>query len=259
MPRRIHISDLEGHVGQELGSSSWHLVTQERINDFANATGDHQWIHVDRDRAARSPLGSTIAHGYLTLSLGPALLDEVLAVENCAMVVNYGADRLRFPAPLRSGQLVRLNVTLARTERPADGSLQAALELYFEIRGSEKPCCVAEILLRYYPDAPLPQPASGRRVDASWVPLGGSRAVYPDALARAWLSYTTGTLRLATTLATHLQDANARGQFAPCAAGGVLLDYTTRSSALVGRLWADTVAATASCASAISGQPRVSR
>jgi acyl dehydratase len=106
----LTIQDLEHHAGQDLGTSSWHVVTQERVDLFADATGDHQWIHVDRERAAAGPFGGTVAHGYLTLSLIPQLLAEVVEVTGADLAVNYGLNRVRFPAPLPTGSRVRASV-----------------------------------------------------------------------------------------------------------------------------------------------------
>jgi len=150
-PLRLHTSDLRSHAGRKLGSSSWHTVSQEQVDRFAAATGDYQWIHVDPERARRTPFRTTIAHGYLTLSLWPALLDQVLVVEGCSMVLNYGLNRVRFPSAVPVGSRVRLHVDLAEVEENADASLQTTFGVVFELEGSEKPCCVAESLFRYYP------------------------------------------------------------------------------------------------------------
>src|SRR5437763_1938199 len=108
------MEELRAHVGQELGTSSWHLVTQEEIDAFADITGDHQWIHVDVERAKASPFGGTIAHGYYTLSLAPRVLDEVWDLQGFAFGLNYGLNRVRFPAPLPVGSRVRGTVRLAK-------------------------------------------------------------------------------------------------------------------------------------------------
>ncbi len=146
------VTNLEGlpqHVGATLGPSSWREVTQEMINLFADVTGDHQWIHVDEARAAQGPFGKTIAHGYLTLSLVPPLLEELLRVEGIAMGINYGLDRLRFPAPVPVGSRVRVVGQLSEvTEVP--GGLQVKLTATFEIEGGTKPVCVADLVLRFY-------------------------------------------------------------------------------------------------------------
>jgi acyl dehydratase len=150
-PLRIHCSELRSRAGTKLGASPWHTVSQDQVDRFADATGDHQWIHVDPERARRTPFGRTIAHGYLTLSLWPALLDEVLVVEGYSMVLNYGLNRVRFPNAVPVGSRVRLHVDLADVEEHADSSLQTTFGILFELEGSDKPCCVAESLFRYYP------------------------------------------------------------------------------------------------------------
>lgn len=136
--------------GRHLGWSNWHLVDQDRVNLFADATDDHQWIHVDPERAAAGPFGSTIAHGYLTLSLAPVLLHDVLEVEGMGFGVNYGCNRVRFPAPLKVGSRVRLGAEVAKVEEVSGGGVQVTLGLTIEAEGSEKPCCVAEVVYRYY-------------------------------------------------------------------------------------------------------------
>ncbi len=144
----VALDELAGLVGGALGYSSWHTITQARIDAFARATGDRQWIHVDRRRAATGPFGAPIAHGFLTLALFPVLLDEVLEVKGARLAVNYGLNRVRFPAPVRAGARVRLRVGLAAAE-PVPGGVQVALKATFEVDGQHKPCCVAEVLFRY--------------------------------------------------------------------------------------------------------------
>lgn len=139
----VKAEDLLGAVGTELGTSDWLLVDQERIDKFAEATGDHQWIHVDIDRAAAGPFGGTIAHGYLTLSLLPMLSGPLFTVANAAMRINYGLDRVRFLQPVRSGSRVRAVATLASAERVAQG-VRAIVSVTMEIEGSAKPAFVAE-------------------------------------------------------------------------------------------------------------------
>jgi acyl dehydratase len=146
------IDGLEGlkeMVGQHLGYSDWHEVTQEQVNLFADATGDHQWIHVDVERAKAGPFGAPIAHGYLTLSLTPTLLTEVLAVSGISMAINYGLNKLRFPSPVPVGSRVRAGVELASVE-DVSGGAQVQLNVTYEIEGGTKPACVAEVLFRYY-------------------------------------------------------------------------------------------------------------
>jgi acyl dehydratase len=143
------ISGLKELVGHHLGYSEWHQVTQEQVNLFADATGDHQWIHVDLEKAKAGPFGGPIAHGYLTLSLAPTLLEEILRVDGVTMAVNYGLNKLRFPAPVPVGSKVRAGASLADIEDVA-GGVQVVLAVTFEIEGATKPVCVAEILFRYY-------------------------------------------------------------------------------------------------------------
>jgi acyl dehydratase len=150
-PLRIHCSELVAHAGAKLGPSAWHTVSQDQVDRFAEATGDHYWIHVDPERAARTELGRTIAHGYLTLSLWPALLDEVLVVDGYSLVLNYGLNRVRFPTPVPVGSRVRLRVDIADVEENPDSSLQTTFGIVVELEGSEKPCCVAASVFRYYP------------------------------------------------------------------------------------------------------------
>ena len=145
----LQLADLAGHVGKHLGYSGWHLVDQDQINRFADATGDHQWIHVDAERAAAGPFGTTIAHGYFTLSLTPVCLFEILRVEGARLVVNYGLNKVRFPAPVPSGSNVRLGAELAGVEE-ISGGVQATVTGIYEIEGQAKPACVAEIVFRYY-------------------------------------------------------------------------------------------------------------
>ncbi len=137
-------------VGSELGSSDWHEVTQDHVNLFADATGDHQWIHVDVERAkAESPFGGPIAHGYLTLSLLAPLVEQVLVVTDAVMAVNYGLNKVRFPAPVPVGSKVRLSATLKSAEEVA-GGLQLTMAAVIEREGGDKPVCIAELVFRYY-------------------------------------------------------------------------------------------------------------
>jgi acyl dehydratase len=147
------IDELRAAAGEEIGVSAWHVVTQAEIDAFAEVTGDRQWIHVDRERAVSSPFGGTIAHGLLTLSLGPRLLEELLTVEGVAFGVNYGYGKVRFPAPVPAGSRVRMRATLLAVEEVA-GGVQATIEQRFEREGSDKPVCVAESLGRFYAAAP---------------------------------------------------------------------------------------------------------
>jgi acyl dehydratase len=143
------IDDIKAKVGEELGVSSWHEVTQEDINTFAEVTGDDQWIHVDVERAKDTPFGGTIAHGYYTLSLAPKFTYELFSFEGFAFGVNYGVNKVRFPAPLPVGSRVRMRATLAGVD-DVPGGIQIATALTFEREGSEKPVCVAETLARLF-------------------------------------------------------------------------------------------------------------
>lgn len=140
---------LKSRAGDNLGYSDWHEITQDQVNLFADATGDHQWIHVDVERAASGPFGGPIAHGYLTLSLGPVLLGEVLRVEGISFGVNYGCNKVRFPTPVPVGAKLRMGATLASVE-DVTGGVQATITLTFEVEGKDKPSCVADVVYRYF-------------------------------------------------------------------------------------------------------------
>ena len=135
-------------VGRHLGYSDWMTITQERIDLFADATGDHQWIHVDPQRAAAGPFGATIAHGYLTLSLVSHFLPQVVEVKGISMGINYGTNKVRFPAPVRVGSRVRGGVEMVAVE-DVTGGVQATSRVTVEIEGGDKPACVADIISRY--------------------------------------------------------------------------------------------------------------
>ena len=144
------IAGLKELVGTHLGFSDYVEVTQERVNTFADATGDHQWIHVDPERAkAESPFGGPIAHGYLTLSLGPLLAPQIMRVEGIKMGVNYGADNVRFPAPVPVGAELRLGAELTKVE-DIPGGVQVWMTFAFGCEGAAKPSCVSENVFRYY-------------------------------------------------------------------------------------------------------------
>jgi acyl dehydratase len=143
------IDGLKAKVGEHLGYSDWVEITQDQVNRFADATGDHQWIHVDVERAKAGPFGGPIAHGYLTLALGPGLLPSIVEVHGISMGVNYGANKIRFPSPVPVGSKLRLGATLLAVEDVAGGA-QGTVELTFEVDGAPKPACVAEVLYRYY-------------------------------------------------------------------------------------------------------------
>jgi len=149
--RAVDLKELKSLTGQELGLSDWHLVTQEEINLFADATHDHQWIHVDPERAKKeSPFGAPIAHGYYTLALAPYLIPQVITVTGVRLGVNYGLNTLRFTSPVRIGKRLRVRVVLNGVE-DITGGAQVAMGLTFEVEGELKPACVAEVLYRYYP------------------------------------------------------------------------------------------------------------
>jgi len=145
-------SELAAAVGQHLGYSEWLPITQERVNLFAEASGDHQWIHVDPERAKSGPFGGTIAHGYLTLSLVNLFLPQIVDVRGISMGVNYGADRVRFPAPLKVGARVRGGAELMKVEQTKDGGVQATVRVSVEIEGGDRPACVVDTISRYYPE-----------------------------------------------------------------------------------------------------------
>lgn len=140
---------LRAAAGEQIGHSDWHTVTQEQINAFADATGDHQWIHVDPEAAARGPFGTTIAHGFLMLSLIPMLASQVSQVEGVKMGVNYGLNKVRFPAPLPAGSRVRASVELLSVD-DVPGGVQLVSRVTVEREGGEKPVCVAETVSRLY-------------------------------------------------------------------------------------------------------------
>lgn len=141
-------SDLLDKVGDQLGVSDWLEITQQRIDQFAEATGDHQWIHVDADRAKDGPFGATIAHGYLTLSLTNMFLPDLIQVSNVSMGINYGVNKVRFPAPVPSGSRIRFSAVLQSAEE-IPGGVQAVIVITAEIEGSPKPACVVESVTRY--------------------------------------------------------------------------------------------------------------
>ena len=143
------IDELNAHIGQELGVSSWYEVTQETIDRFAEVTEDFQWIHVDVEKAKQTPFGGTIAHGLFTLSLGPKFSYEIVDVQGFAFGVNYGYGKVRFPAPLPVGSKVRMRATLTSVEEVA-GGVQFTITQTFEREGHDKPVCVAESLARAF-------------------------------------------------------------------------------------------------------------
>jgi acyl dehydratase len=143
------LDELKGKVGQELGVSDWLEVTQEAVNAFAGATGDHQWIHVDPERAKETPFGGTIAHGLYTLSLGPQFSYDMFTIEGIAFGVNYGYNKVRFPAPLPVGSRVRMRATLTDVAE-VPGGMQFTVTQTFEREDGDKPVCVAESVARVF-------------------------------------------------------------------------------------------------------------
>ena len=144
------LDELRAQAGTDLGASDWFEVTQDRVNLFADATEDHQWIHTDPERAAEGPFGGTIAHGYLTLSLLIPLFNELLEVRGVRMSVNYGLEKVRFPSPVRVGGKIRLLGTVDSVQDVAGNGVQMALSFTIEVEGGTKPACVAKALYRHY-------------------------------------------------------------------------------------------------------------
>jgi acyl dehydratase len=143
------VDEVRGADGKHLGYSDWLEVTQDRVDMFADATGDHQWIHCDVERARGGPFGGTIAHGYLTLSLVSALVPQIVRYEGFAMAVNYGLDRVRFPAPVKVGERIRAGAELAQVADTETG-VQVKTVITVEVEGGDKPACVVESLARWY-------------------------------------------------------------------------------------------------------------
>lgn len=139
---------LPDQVGQTMGTSDWIEITQDRVNQFADATGDHQWIHVDVERAAAGPFGGTIAHGYLTLSLAPLLLAQTVEVDEVAAALNYGLNKVRFPSPVPVGSRIRGTVELVAAQSKPAG-IEAAFRVTYEIEGGTRPACIAECVVLY--------------------------------------------------------------------------------------------------------------
>jgi len=145
-------AELRAAVGKQLGSSEWLTIEQDRVNLFADATGDHQWIHVDPERAKAGPFGACIAHGYLTLSLVNMFLPQIIEVRGVRMGVNYGADKVRFPAPVPVGSRVRGSGELVSAEEVKGGAVQAVVRVTVEIEGGDRPACVVDTISRFYPE-----------------------------------------------------------------------------------------------------------
>jgi acyl dehydratase len=143
------MDELKAAKGEELGSSEWHEIDQDAVNAFADVTGDHQWIHVDPERAKDTPFGGTIVHGFFTLSLVPSLGAEIVSYAGFNFALNYGLGKVRFPAPLPVGAKVRASAVISEVE-DVPGGVQVTQVMTFETEGSEKPVCVAETLARFY-------------------------------------------------------------------------------------------------------------
>ena len=146
----LAFGELAGQIGAQLGPTEWLVIDQARIDRFAEATDDHQWIHVDPEAAADGPFGATIAHGYLTLALVNRFMPDLLTVTDASMGVNYGCERVRFPSPVRVGSRIRGRGELVSAE-PAGGGLQVLVRVTVEIEGQERPACVADTLSRFFP------------------------------------------------------------------------------------------------------------
>jgi acyl dehydratase len=144
------VAELTDLIGKPLGYSSWREITQDQINTFADATDDHQWIHVDPERAEAGPFGTPIAHGFLTLSLLVPMWSEILHYDGVRLGVNYGLNKVRFVSPVPVGSKIRTGATLVSVETVADGSLQIVVDFVIEREGAEKPCCIAQGLYRFY-------------------------------------------------------------------------------------------------------------
>jgi acyl dehydratase len=144
------VSDVLAAVGCDLGVTDWMPLTQERINQFADATGDHQWIHVDEARAAKGPFGGCIAHGYLTLSLASKFLPELVAYDRLKMGVNYGCEKVRFPSPVRAGSRIRGHGEVVAAEEVKGGGVQVTVRITVQVEGVEKPACVVDTISRLY-------------------------------------------------------------------------------------------------------------
>jgi acyl dehydratase len=143
------VADLATAAGETIGQSDWVTITQKDVNLFADATGDHQWIHVDPERAAAGPFGKTIAHGFMTLSLLPRLQHQMYTVNGIKLAINYGLNKVRFPAPVPVGSRVRAQSSLVSVDDLGNGATQAIVSTTIEIDGSPKPACVAESIVRY--------------------------------------------------------------------------------------------------------------
>ncbi|MCC5575658.1 MaoC family dehydratase [Microtetraspora sp. AC03309] len=144
------LDEIKALTGRDLGRSGWLEITQDRVNTFADATDDHQWIHIDAEKAKGGPFGGTIAHGYLTLSLVIPLFNELLDIRGVTMSVNYGLEKVRFPSPVRVGGRIRLAATVVSVTEVAGNGVQMLLDFTVEVDGSDKPACVARAVYRHY-------------------------------------------------------------------------------------------------------------
>jgi acyl dehydratase len=144
------LDELKAQAGADLGRTGWLEITQQRVNTFADATGDHQWIHVDPERAAAGPFGAPIAHGYLTLSMVIPLFGELLEVRGISMGINYGLNKVRFPTPVPVGARIRLAAALGAVEDAGVNAVQVVADFTIEVEGAAKPACVAQAIYRYY-------------------------------------------------------------------------------------------------------------
>jgi len=149
------LADLEASIDKEVGPTDWFTIDQDRVNGFAHDTEDHQWIHVDPERAAAGPFGGTVAHGFLTLALIPFLMGQLRRVEGAQMGVSYGLDRVRFPAPVRVGRRIRARAAVISLDKIGDAAVHLVTRVTIEVEGSDKPACVAEVVSRYYFGAPV--------------------------------------------------------------------------------------------------------
>jgi acyl dehydratase len=146
------VASLTEYEGTDLGVTDWHVIDQKRIDTFAEATGDHQWIHVDPERAEReSPFGATVAHGYLTLALAPVLMPELVVVAELSQIVNVGIEKLRLREPVKSGSRLRLGATIKNVRAIKGGSVRLALAVRFEVEGAKRPVCTGELVFIYFP------------------------------------------------------------------------------------------------------------
>ena len=155
MPQPLIIPDvasLPDYEGRDLGFTAWHTIDQEKIDAFAEATGDRQWIHVDRERAqSESPFGTTVAHGYLTIALAPVLLPEIVEVAKLSQIVNIGIEKLRLREPVPSGSRLRLGASVKNVRPMKGGAMRLSLEVRFEVEGARRPVCTGELVFVYFP------------------------------------------------------------------------------------------------------------